>query len=177
MKRPTKFWTRKVGSVNIIDVTGRLAPEGTDDALFKLVSNLVEKGETRFLVDMSSTTFISSLGVGSLLRSARSAESIGGRLKLLNPSHSVGRILELSRMTDVFQIFSHEQEAVASFDLDPVNEPEPEAEAEPEPEPEVEDEAESESEAQPAKKKPAAKKAPAKKAAKPRKKAADTDEE
>lgn len=171
MKRPTKFWTRKVGSVNIIDVTGRLAPEGTDDALYKLVSGLVEKGETRFLVDMSSTTFISSLGVGSLLRSARSAESIGGRLKLLNPSHSVGRILELSRMTDVFQIFSHEQEAVASFDHDPVHEPEAETE------PELEAEEELESEAETPKKKPTAKKAPAKKAAKPRKKAADSDEE
>jgi len=170
MKRPTKFWTRKVGSVNIVDVTGRLAPEGTDDALFKLVSNLVEKGETRFLVDMSSTTFISSLGVGSLLRSARAAEGIGGRLKLLNPSHSVGRILELSRMTDVFQIFSHEQEAVASFDHDPVHEPEAETEPELEAEPESE-------EPETPKKKPAAKKAPAKKAAKPRKKAADADEE
>src|SRR5258705_874705 len=102
MKRPTKFWTRKVGSVNIVDVTGRLAPEGTDDALFRLVSNLVEKGETRFLVDMSSTTFISSLGVGSLIRSARVAEGIGGRLQLLDPSDSVARILERSPMPDRF---------------------------------------------------------------------------
>ena len=169
MKRPTKFWTRRVDSVNIIDVTGRLAPEGTDDALFKLVSNLVEKGEKRFLVDMSSTTFISSLGVGSLLRSARAAEGAGGRLKLLNPSQSVARILELSRMTDVFQIFSHEQEAVASFDSDPVQEPEPE------PEPETESEEESETETP--KKKTAAKKAAAANPRKPRKKAAEADEE
>src|SRR5882724_3143637 len=170
MKRPTKFWTRRVDSVNIVDVTGRLAPEGTEDALFKLVSNLVEKGEKRFLVDMSSTTFISSLGVGSLLRSARAVEGAGGRLKLLNPSQSVARILELSRMTDVFQIFVHEQEAVVSFDSDP----DPVQEAEPEPE--FENEPEEESETETPKKKPAAKKA-AVKPRKPRKKAGDSDEE
>jgi hypothetical protein len=104
-----------------------------------------------------------------LLRSARTAEGAGGRLKLLNPSQSVARILELSRMTDVFQIFSHEQEAVASFDSDPVQEPEPD------PEPELESE-EEEAEAETPKKKPAAKKAAAK-PRKPRKKAADSDEE
>ncbi|HZS44342.1 MAG TPA: STAS domain-containing protein [Blastocatellia bacterium] len=156
MKRPTKFWTRKVGSVNIIDVTGRLAPEGTDDALFKVVSNLVEQGEQKFLVDLSSTTFISSLGVGSLLRASRAAEAKDGELKLLNPSHSVARILELSRMTDVFQIFEHEQEAVASFDTKTPREPEEEEKEEKEEKP------------------------PAKKAAKPRKsrkKAAETDDE
>jgi len=150
MKRPTKFWTRKVDSVNIIDVTGRLAPEGTDDALFKLVSNLVEAGEQKFLVDLSSTTFISSLGVGSLLRSARAVEAQDGELKLLNPSHSVARILELSRMTDVFPIFEHEEEAVASFAIKKIREPEVEE------------------------------KAPAKKATKPRKsrkKAAESDED
>jgi anti-sigma B factor antagonist len=172
MKRPTKFWTRRVDSVNIVDVTGRLAPEGTDDALFKLVSNLVEKGEKRFLVDMSSTTFISSLGVGSLLRSARAVEGAGGRLKLLNPSQSVARILELSRMTDVFQIFVHEQEAVASFDTDP----DPVQETETEPEPEFENEPEPEEESETPKKKPAAKKAAAK-PRKPRKKAGESDEE
>src|SRR5438128_1477404 len=138
MKRPTKFWNRKVGSVNIIDVTGRLAPEGTDDALFKIVSNLVEAGEKRFLIDMSSTTFISSLGVGSLIRAATAAEAKNGRLKILSPSHSVSRILEISHMTDVFQIMSNEQEAIASFDTDPDPEPDPEPEAEPEPEHEPE---------------------------------------
>src|SRR5947209_7661155 len=117
MKRPTKFWNRKVGSVNIIDVTGRLAPEGTEDALFKMVSGLVDAGERNFLIDLSSTTFISSLGLGSLLRALRAVEAQDGQLKLLSPSHSVGRILELSRMNDVFTIMPDEAAAVASFDL------------------------------------------------------------
>ena len=120
MRRPTKVITRKTDSVRIIKITGRLDPGEGPDQLFEMVERFLEDDEElSFLLDLRSVTYVSSTGVGSLIKSYRSVLKKKGHLKLLSPSQSVRNILAISKLDGVFEIFSEESEALASFKMKP----------------------------------------------------------
>ena len=115
MRRPTKVISRKTDSVRIIKITGRLDPGEGPDQLFEMVQTFLEEDEINFLLDLRSVTYVSSTGVGSLIKSYRSVLKQKGHLRLLSPSQSVRNILAISKLDGVFEIFSEESEALASF--------------------------------------------------------------
>ena len=115
MRRPTKVISRKAGPVRVIKVTGRLDPADGADQLFDMIQGFIEQDEVDFLIDLRSVTYISSTGVGSLIKCYRSVLKMKGHVKLLSPSQSVRNILAISKLDGVFEIFSNENEALASF--------------------------------------------------------------
>ena len=115
MRRPTKVISRKIDSVRIIKITGRLDPGDGPDHLFEMVQRFVEENEVSFLLDLRSVTYISSTGVGSLIKAYRAVLKKKGHVKLLSPSQSVRNILAISKLDGVFEIFSDENEALTSF--------------------------------------------------------------
>ena len=115
MRRPTKVISRKTDSVRIIKITGRLDPGDGPDHLFEMVQRFAEEDEVSFLLDLRSVTYISSTGVGSLIKAYRAVLKKKGHVKLLSPSQSVRNILAISKLDGVFEIFSDESEALASF--------------------------------------------------------------
>jgi anti-sigma B factor antagonist len=115
MRRPTKVISRKSGPVRVIKVTGRLDPADGADQLFEMIQGFIEQDEVDLLIDLRSVTYISSTGVGSLIKCYRSVLKMKGHVKLLSPSQSVRNILAISKLDGVFEIFSNENEALASF--------------------------------------------------------------
>ena len=115
MRRPTKVISRKTDPVRIIKVTGRLDPGDGPDLLAEMVQGFVEKDETEFLLDLRAVTYISSTGVGSLIKCYRSVLKQKGHVKLLSPSQSVRNILAISKLDGVFEIFSDEKTALSSY--------------------------------------------------------------
>jgi anti-sigma B factor antagonist len=115
MRRPTKVISRKVGPVRIIKITGRLDPGDTVDPLFDALQGFVGQDETEFLLDLRSVTYISSTGVGSLIKCYRAVLKKKGHLKFLAPSQSVRNILAISKLDGVFEVFADEDAALASF--------------------------------------------------------------
>ena len=119
MRRPTKVISRKTGPVRVIKVTGRLDPADGADQLFEMIQGFIEQDEVDFLIDLRSVTYISSTGVGSLIKCYRSVLKMKGHVKLLSPSQSVRNILAISKLDGVFEIYSNENEALASFAANP----------------------------------------------------------
>jgi anti-anti-sigma factor len=115
MRRPSKVISRKADTVRIVKITGRLDPGEGPDQLFETVEGFLAEDEIDFLIDLRSVTYISSTGVGSLIKSYRSVLKNKGHLKLLSPSQSVRNILAISKLDGVFEIFSAESEALSSF--------------------------------------------------------------
>jgi anti-sigma B factor antagonist len=115
MQRPCRVVTRESGNVGILQVRGRLDPSGSSDPLENAVNALVEKGKTNILMDLRSVSYISSTGIGSIIKAYRSVMRQDGHVKLLNPSQCVRNILSISKLDGMFEIFTDEKEAVASF--------------------------------------------------------------
>jgi len=119
MKRPLKIVSRKADSVRVIKLSGRLDPADGPDKLWEVVQNFVkEENESKFLIDLRSVTYISSTGVGSLINCYRTVLKKKGHFRLLSPSQSVRNILSISKLDGVFEIFSDERSALASFPSD-----------------------------------------------------------
>jgi anti-sigma B factor antagonist len=126
MKRPLKLVSRKADSVRVIKISGRLDPGDGPDKLCEMVLAFVKESEMYFLIDLRSVSYISSTGVGSLINSYRTVSKKKGKFKLLSPSQSVRNILSISKLDGVFEIFSDERTALASFPpLPPVQAAEP----------------------------------------------------
>ena len=115
MRRPIKLSSRKAGQIRVIKISGRLDPGDGPDQLADLVEEFLTKDELNFLLDLRSVTYVSSTGVGSLIKTYRSVLKKKGKVKLLSPSQSVQNILSISKLDGVFETFNDERVALESF--------------------------------------------------------------
>jgi len=110
-----KTSTRLVDSVVIIDTLGELRlGEGTH-VLRDVVSELLEQGYRRILLNLRDVRHIDSAGVGELMSCYTSVRNRGGNLKLMNLSKNVHNLLQITKLYTIFEVVDDEAAAVASF--------------------------------------------------------------
>ena len=61
-------------------------------------SDLVGKGHTRLVVDLSDVELIDSSGLGALVSGFEAARASGGDLKIMSPSEQAALVLELTNV-------------------------------------------------------------------------------
>lgn len=116
MAAPLEIVERRVGTVTILQVIGRLAlDDGGDRILQQRVDALVAAGRTNLLLDLSRVTSIDSGGVGTLASMNIHSAQRGGQFKLLSPSARVERVLRTTHLHQTFDVFHDERAAVESF--------------------------------------------------------------
>jgi len=101
--------------VKIITMRGKLNLGAALDRSNATFKDLLDAGESRFLVDLQEVPMIDSSGIGMLVRYLTAAKQRGGSLKLLNPSKFALQTLKLVRVLNLFEVFEDQQQAVASF--------------------------------------------------------------
>jgi anti-sigma B factor antagonist len=65
---------------------------------------LIDDGSVHLVADLSAVEFIGSSGLGALVAIRREALAAGGSFRLRDPSRRVLRLLELTGMSQVFDI-------------------------------------------------------------------------
>ncbi len=83
--------------------------------LRETLGELMEQGHRRILLDLSRVQFMDSAGLGELVAAKKKTMAEGGDIKLLNPSRRVQDLLSMVRLTDIFEIHTDRQQALASF--------------------------------------------------------------
>jgi anti-sigma B factor antagonist len=106
---------RSQSEVNIIKLRGRLNLGDSVDRMREAVDELMDSGESRFVVDLGEVAMIDSSGIGLLVRSLTAAKQHGGSLKLLNPSKFAVQTLRMIGVLNLFEVFDNLDQAVASF--------------------------------------------------------------
>jgi len=94
-----------------IVITGRLDMPGTDSVASKLEA-LIAEPKQAVVVDLSSLRFLASIGIRSLITSAKAVQQRGGRMVLVvgdNPS--VAMSLEATGIDDLLPTFKSAAEA------------------------------------------------------------------
>ncbi len=97
-----------------------LAPEGRLDAagvrpFEEEWKRHIAAGETRLLIDLEQTRYISSSGLRSLLAAARTAKKYDGTVALCCLGPRLVEIFEMAGFDRVFQIFPTRQQAEAAM--------------------------------------------------------------
>lgn len=101
--------------VKIIKPRGRLILGEPLDRMSATLADLLNAGETRFLLDLEEVPIIDSSGIGLLVRYLTAAKHRGGSVKLLKPSKFAVQTLRLVRVLSVFEVFEDSEQAVESF--------------------------------------------------------------
>ena len=111
---------RRVGDVTILELEGRMILEEGDIPLRNHVNQLLEQGHVKILLDMRKVTRLDSAGIGMLVSKYLSAHRRGGRLKLMHLTIRGGHLINITKLSSVFEIFESEDEAIRSFAPEPV---------------------------------------------------------
>jgi anti-sigma B factor antagonist len=106
---------RRVGDVTILQLSGRLELEDGDVILRDVVNRLVGEGQVKLLLDMREVTRLDSAGIGMLVSKFLTARRAGGTIKILHPTARTDHLMDITKLTTVFEIYNDEQEALRSF--------------------------------------------------------------
>jgi len=110
-----KATSRTVDGVEIISLQGKITIGAGDSQLREVITNAVNNGKTKILLDMSQVTTIDSSGIGELVGSYTTVTNRGGKLKLLHLPAKLNELLHVTQLITVFEVHENEQEAVSSF--------------------------------------------------------------
>jgi anti-sigma B factor antagonist len=77
---------------------------------------VIERGATRVVVDLTDATFVDSTTLGVLISGVRRLRANDGRLSVVISDKNVLRTFELSGLDRVFEIFATREQAVAWTD-------------------------------------------------------------
>jgi anti-anti-sigma factor len=106
---------RTVAGVTIFTLAGPLVYDAGTRMLREALTTAVAAGARQCLLDLEQITYLDSGGVGSLVEMFRHVTRRGGQLKLLRPSACARRVLGITRLTAVFDIFDDEPDALLNL--------------------------------------------------------------
>ena len=107
--------SRSVGGVHVLDLSGRVTIGEPIRLLREAVRTCSEGGDCRFVLNLEDISYIDSCGLGELVATYTSACNRGGSVNLLNPSKRTMELLELTRLSEVFDIFTDESKATRTL--------------------------------------------------------------
>jgi anti-sigma B factor antagonist len=110
MQKTVAISTRSVGEITIIDLVGQI-DLGSSPALRKTLLDSL-KATKHMAINLSGVSYIDSSGIASLLEVLREAQDTQKKLVLFGVAGAVLQVLELTRLTGVFEIFATEEQAL-----------------------------------------------------------------
>lgn len=116
---------RRVGSVTVLDLKGRVRIGGTTVALHRTIRSLIQEGKLLVLLNLAEVTHIDSCGLGEFIASHVSLRNKGGELKLFRLTKSLRELMSVTKLLAIFDVYESESEAVDSFGSDALAEKKP----------------------------------------------------
>ena len=105
----------RVGDVTILRLTGRLELEEGDIALRDHVDALVDQGRVKLVLDMKGVTRLDSAGIGMIVSKFITVRKRGGTIRLLYLTERSDHLMDITKLSTVFEIFDDEAAAIRSF--------------------------------------------------------------
>jgi anti-anti-sigma factor len=110
-----KISQRQQDGIVIADLNGRLVAGDPQQALQDTIEELLAAGNNKIILNLSELARLDSSGIGELVASVRLTKSVGGRMVLLQLSDTVRRILDVSQVLPVLELFDDEDDAIEAL--------------------------------------------------------------
>jgi len=110
-----KVATRYVGDVAVLDLTGKLVHGQGDITLRQGVLELLDEGRKNLLINLGQVRTVDSSGLGELIRCKVTCDQRGAGVKLINVDLKIYKLLTMTRLIGVFDMFDDEAKAIESF--------------------------------------------------------------
>ena len=112
MERQMGASTRIEKGTTIVDLVGQIDLGNSPTLRKTLLESL--KGADRVAINMNAVKYIDSSGIASLLEVLKEARQSKKRLVLFGLTAAVSQVLQLTRLTGVFEIHENEEQALAA---------------------------------------------------------------
>ncbi len=109
-----EFTVDEFGDVRAVRITGNLDTQ-TSPVAQEQMTQLIDNGARKILVDFENLNYISSSGLRMLLVAAKRLEGIDGELRICNPNTMVRNVMLSSGLSDIFKVYKSQAEALDGF--------------------------------------------------------------
>ena len=82
------------------------------------LTDAIEEGKLRIVVDLSETTFLDSTALGVLIGAIKRLRSRDGRMTIVNVDQNIAKTFEITGLDQIFTIRPTRDEAVAALDAE-----------------------------------------------------------
>jgi anti-sigma B factor antagonist len=82
------------------------------------LTDAIEDGRLRIVVDLSDTTFLDSTALGVLIGAVKRLRSRDGRMTIVNTDQNIAKTFEITGLDQIFTIRGTRDEAVAALDAE-----------------------------------------------------------
>lgn len=106
---------RHTGDVTVLVLTGQMLLDDGDLHFKKQISDLIDRGCAKIVVDLGGLTYIDSSGVGMIVFQQKALKQTGGGMKLLHLNRRSETLFGMLKLLIVFETFEDEAAAVRSF--------------------------------------------------------------
>ena len=106
---------RHAGDVTVLVLTGQMLLDDGDLAFGKRISDLIDRGCAKIVLDLGGVTYIDSSGVGMIVFQLKALQQKGGDMKLLHLNPRAESLFGMLKLLMMFDIFEDEAAAVRSF--------------------------------------------------------------
>ena len=100
---------------HVVAVRGEIdlftAPE-----LKQKLTDAIEGGKSRIVVDLTDTTFLDSTALGVLIGAVKRLRSRDGALVIVNVDQNIAKTFEITGLDQIFTILSTRDDAIAALD-------------------------------------------------------------
>jgi anti-sigma B factor antagonist len=112
MKREMSSSTRVENKTTIVDVVGEI-DLGSSPALRKTLMEVLNTTD-HLAINLSAVRYVGSSGIASLVEVLQAARKAKKRVVLFGVTSAVMHVLQLTRLTGVFEIFGTEEQMLQS---------------------------------------------------------------
>ncbi len=116
MQMDLEVRVRRTGSVPVIDLSGDV-DSYTCSKLREAIRDLIDSGDARMVVSMAGVEYIDSSGLGTLVGGMKRATEHSGKLAITGASAQIQKVLSITGLTRVFDLYNDEREAAESLDF------------------------------------------------------------
>lgn len=107
--------TRHIADVAVVDILGRITLGEGNAMLREIVRELLDKGNRKIVLNLSEVQYIDSSGLGELVKTQATVRQQGGQLRLVNLNKRIRDLLQMTRLSGVFDIEENETSALKSL--------------------------------------------------------------
>jgi len=106
---------RRHGNVVILDMHGAISLGESREKFARVMEDLFQEKDRNVLVNFAGINYVDSTGIGELVGYLNKFIENNRQLKLLHPHDRIRKLLEITKLDTMFQIYNDEEEALKSF--------------------------------------------------------------
>ncbi len=88
----------------VLDLSGDIIFGEANTTLRNGIRNRLRDGRTNISLNLTDVGYLDSSGIGELISALTAVSRVGGHMVLLNPGDRILRLLEISKLTEIFEV-------------------------------------------------------------------------